>query len=170
MIDDLTDKDLSLYLRYDAYNDVFERKSSLQSSASTFLKKIFGTRVLYGNREFVYSNYKDDTEKLVSGYIESLGNYSDKIFYAVHKKDLVLPEKAPNPQVKDRAGRIRDRMYYLMKDSRGFKEVDINRRKIYDYFPSEKRNVIKSLLKEKKYKFKNSGELKSFIEELSIKK
>ncbi|WP_405251023.1 hypothetical protein [Dokdonia sp. Asnod3-C12] len=165
--DKLTNKETKLYLRYDVYSDTFERKVTPTSSSHTFLEKAYGVEVLYNSRSFTYTNFSDNNNNSIIGYIEYIGNYDSNSYFIKHEKTLRLPEKAPNPQVPDKAGKISDDYYFLISDKTGKKPLDVTKRNIYDLFANEDKDAIKNILKENKLKFKDPLDLKIFLKNLN---
>ena len=167
--DKLTGKEIKAYLRYDAYSDVFQRKASITSSVHTFLEKTAGVKITYDNRSYMLTDYKDRSGRQIIGYLEYLGIYESNSFYVKHGKMLRLPEKAPNPQVPDKAGKISDDFYYVLSNTSGKRTFEITKRNIYDIFTAEDKGNIKNIIKKNKLKFKDPLDLQILLKLLNKK-
>lgn len=165
--DKLTNKETKLYLRYDVYSDTFERKATKTSSSHTFLEKAYGVEVSYDSRLFIYTNFLDKNNNSIIGYLEYIGDYNSNSYYIKHEKTLRLPEKAPNPQVPDKTGKISNDYYFLISTNGGKKTIEVTKRNIYGLFSNEDKGVIKKILKESRLTFKDPLDLKIFLEKIN---
>ncbi len=161
--DELTNISKNVFLRYDVYSDIFERKDSQATSAFTYLEKTYGVNVFYDDRTFIYTNYINDLGNQVIGYLEVLGKYEDLTFYMDFEKTLRMPQKSPSPQTPDRAGKIGNKEFFVLKSPQGTKVIDISRKDVHDLFPQEVRGQVKSYVKKNKLKFRDGEDMKNLL-------
>jgi len=165
--DELTNISKNVFLRYDVYSDIFERKDSQATSAFTYLEKTYGVNVFYDDRTFIYTNYINDLGNQVIGYLEVLGKYEDLTFYMDFEKTLRMPQKSPSPQTPDRAGKIGNKEFFVLKSPQGTKVIDISRKDVQDLFPQEVRGQVKSYVKKNKLKFRDGEDMKNLLDHLN---
>ncbi|MFD2586693.1 hypothetical protein ACFSQJ_07105 [Croceitalea marina] len=163
--DKLTEKEEKKYLRYDALNDFFEMKESINSANVTFLKKELGIDVVYDNKHFVYTRYNDDFDKRQTGYLHLIGQIESNNIYVKYGRNLRMPEKAKTTLEMDKKGSITNTIYYLHgKDANSISKIEINKKSILNLFAEKNIDKVKNFIKQEKLKFKKVNDLEKLIQ------
>jgi len=157
--DGLANHTRQAYLRYDAYNDVFEMKKSLQSKEHTHLRTSSVVSITYGTRKFYYRSYTTKSGKLQLGYLEEICKIGDQVFYKKYGKELIMPKKAQTTYEQDIPGKIANKTYYVVGAAKELKANAITKKTILNYIPSAHFDEIKSYIKQSKLKFKTPDDL-----------
>lgn len=160
IIENENDQVVTTYLRYNIFEDKFEIKPNLNDDKILALKRS-------SNYEFVYEG---DKVKLVlnsklfkgksNGYVFTvLDSQNDGYnLYKIYSQDFTEPKKGKTSYDTDKPGRLdTNTMYYISKDiSKGFSELEVNRRKILDAFEPNLKSEMKDYMKSNKYKLRGN--------------
>lgn len=161
--DELSNKKLLAFVRYDLLNDVFEVKENLTQSSPSYLKKASATSLNINNATFEYTSYQNQSNSRELGYIQVLGDIHNGKLYAKHLAELRLPQKAKTTLEKDRKGKISQVVYYILVTDDNTKIIDIDKKSIVELFPDSYSSKIKSFLKKTKNKVRNVDDVISVL-------
>lgn len=149
------------FLRYDAYNDAFQASFTKSEVKVNYLKKSPEIEVVYGDYQYKYINFQDETRSKKQGYLKELINVSGTIIYYRQEKKIRLPEKASTNYETDKKGSINNNNYFVIKFNNGVKAEKISKKNITTFFSENLKEKVAQITKEKKLKYKNPEDIKT---------
>lgn len=158
--DGLTNNKREMFLRYDAFKDVFEMKKIKTAKTNEFLKEAFEIHVTLDTKTFYYLNYKNNDGIDVVGYLQEIAMIGDMKFYKKYGKKLILPQKAKTSLEQDRPGKIKNNVYYVVGSANDLKAAEINKKLILNYIADDKKASAKAFVKKNKLRFKDYADIK----------
>ena len=161
--DDLVNKNTEKYIKYDAYNDIFEMKNSFDDRQISFLKKEIGINVNFEDKQFLFAGFYNENKRYQNGYLLRMGLIGAVEYFCKIDKVLNLPVKAKTTLEADKKGRISDKIYFLSDKSGVIRSISITRKSVLMLFDEEKRAQLKKYVKKEKLRFKKPEDLKSLI-------
>ena len=160
IIDKLSQKTITSFLRYDAYHDIFETNSTPSETGYEYLKQGSAIEVVINDTPFIYSNFIDQEGNSKIGYLQELANLDDTTIYYRREKTVLFPEKSTNSYKLDSKGKIKDNYYYIVKraDKKAI-PTKITKKNIASFFPENLQKRVAEITKAEKLKFKDSKDI-----------
>jgi hypothetical protein len=149
-----------IYLRYDAYNDEVELKTSLEDDVVRSMVKHPKYSCSIDGDKFVYIDYVREDGELQSGYLQPLGYGGDYILYK--KQIKVFKEGKPAKTSLDNSfpHRFLDKTEYYVSTNRGApKYLKTKKSDVLSLFSDDDYSEIKKYVKGKHLDFGDSRDL-----------
>lgn len=162
IVDLNNDISTELYLRYNAYQDLFE---IILEEGATQIKTIDRST------NFVYK-YGGETFKLVESnnlniYHYNTGNsflvevkkYNDEItLYKRYVKELVEGKKATSSYEQDKPSKLKDETLYYLKDKNKLVLLEVHKKRILEKFSGDDQEKLEDFIKDEKIKFRGNND------------
>ena len=163
------DKDLNqnIFLRYNAYSDELEftNNPKSQSSDKILMKNVNISCQIEGEK-YIYTDYIDENDSRKKGYLIEL--FSGKKYVLYEKKLKIFMEGSNAKTSLERSFPprfVEKYKYYISKNNAAKREVKLNKKNIIDFLGVEE-EIIKTIIKERKLKFKQPSDLKLILIEV----
>ena len=160
IIDKLSQRTVTTFLRYDVYRDIFETNSTPSEKDYQYLKQGKAIEVLLKNTRYIYSSFTDQEGNSKIGYLQELAILDDTTIFYRREKTVLFPEKATNSYKLDSKGKIKDNYYYIVKrtDKKAV-PTKITKKNIASFFPENQQKRVTEITKAEKLKFKDSKDI-----------
>ena len=151
---------IEAYLRYNIFEDKFEIKPSLNDDKVFALKRSSNYEYIYDNSEVQLIANNKLFNKSGNGFVFVLLRHENNLYnlYKKYDQKFTAAEKGKTPYDADKPASLKTNLsYYISKDiSKGFIELEVNRRKILDAFEPNLKSEMKDYMKSNKYKLRGN--------------
>jgi len=160
IMDKLSQRTITSFLRYDARNDIFQTNSTSSETGFQFLKQGTAIEVLVNNALFIYSTFTNQEGNSKIGYLQELAKLDNTTIYYRLEKTVIFPEKATNSYKLDSKGKIKNNYYYVVKRADNQPVFQkITKKNIASFFPENLQKRVIQITKTEKLKFKDSKDI-----------
>jgi len=160
VIDSESNTKATTYLRFDAFNDVFEIQVDPYDEKLMKLDRTTQFEYMLNGEKFVLIKtdlINDDHYISGNGYaVELTLPESSAVLYKRYTKKFNPGKKSQNTYGNSIPPSINNEIFYLLKIDGKFVKADTHKKRILDAFPSDKRSTVENYIKSKKFKFRGS--------------
>lgn len=101
IIDKLSQKTISSYLRYEVYRDVFQMNTTASDVGFEYLKTATDIEVVYLNEKYSYRGFTDLNGSVKRGYLKELLSL-DKDLHIFYRQEKNITSRARSVQLRSR--------------------------------------------------------------------